>query len=284
MKVIVTGGSGQLGQAFAALTDSSASQLIILESHVLDVTNPTQVHSIFQQARPDVVIHTAAYTAVDAAEAAPEEAFRVNVIGTRNIAAACLNYGSKLVYLSTDYVFDGQQSWPYTEFDRPNPLNVYGRSKLEGELIAARICPRLFVVRTSWLYGDGHNFVRTMLKLAREREYLTVVNDQTGTPTYAADLAQGIMALIKTDGFGTYHMSNSGYCTWCDFAKEILRLAGMTTVVQPVTTDAFAATALRPHYSVLRNYMLELSGGDYFRCWQEALADYIAKTPLLFFE
>lgn len=280
MKIIVTGGAGQLGRAFAALAGSFAGQLVILESHALDVTNLAQVHSIFHQVRPDAVIHAAAYTAVDAAEAAPEEAFRVNVIGTRNIAAACLQYDSKLVYLSSDYVFDGRQSRPYTEFDCPNPLNVYGRSKLEGEFIAARICPRLFIVRTSWLYGDGHNFVRTILKLAREREYLTVVNDQTGTPTYAADLAQGIMTLIETDGFGTYHLSNGGYCTWYDFAKEILRLADLPTVVQPVSTGAFAAAALRPRYSVLRNYMLELSGGDYFRCWQEALADYIAKTPL----
>lgn len=131
------------------------------------------------------------------------------------------------------------------------------------------------------MYGDGHNFVRTILKLAREREYLTVVNDQVGTPTYTADLAQGILALIETDGFGTYHMSNNGYCTWYDFAKEILKLANITTVVHPVTTEEFGATALRPRYSVLRNYMLELSGGDYFRSWQDALADYIAKTPLL---
>lgn len=137
MKVVVTGGSGQLGQAFAALTDSFAGQLVILGSHAMDVTSPAQVNSVFQQARPDVVIHAAAYTAVDAAEEVPEEAFRVNVIGTRNIAAACLDYGSKLVYLSTDSVFDGQQNRPYTEFDRPNPLNIYGRSKLEGELIAA---------------------------------------------------------------------------------------------------------------------------------------------------
>lgn len=275
MKIIVTGGYGQLGRAFSALKDSSAGQMMILGSREMDVTNSCQVNSYFAQIRPEVVIHAGAYTAVDAAETAPDQVFKINVIGTRNIAAACLNYDSKMVYLSSDYVFDGEQGRPYTEFDHPHPLNVYGSSKWEGELIAARICPKLFIVRTSWLYGEGRNFVQTILKLAKEREYLTVINDQTGTPTYAADLAQGILSLIRTDGFGTYHMSNSGYCTWYDFAKEIVRITGLPTAVQPITTGEFAAVALRPKYSVLRNYMLELSGGDYFRCWQDALADYI---------
>ncbi|SMD13412.1 dTDP-4-dehydrorhamnose reductase [Sporomusa malonica] len=275
MKIIVTGGYGQLGRAFVALADSFAGQMFFFSSCDLNVTIPYQVNRLFNQIRPDVVIHTGAYTAVDAAETAQDEAFRVNVAGTRNIAAACLNHDSKMVYLSSDYVFDGKQNLPYTEFDQPNPINVYGRSKLEGELIAARICPRLFIIRTSWLYGEGRNFVRTILKLAQERKELTVVNDQIGTPTYTADLAQGIMSIIETGEFGTYHMSNNGYCTWYDFAKEILRLAGLSTGVQPITTSEFAATALRPRYSVLRNYMLELSGGDYFRCWQDALADYI---------
>ncbi len=277
MRIIVTGGAGQLGRAFAALAGSFAGQLIILGSTALDVTNPGQIESLFGQFRPDAVVHAGAYTAVDAAEKAPDQAFRINVIGTRNIAAACLNHGSKMVYISSDYVFDGRQSRPYTEFDRPNPLNVYGSSKWEGELIAARICPRLFIVRTSWLYGEGRNFVRTIVKLAQARDTLTVVNDQTGTPTYAADVAAGIMSIIATDSYGTYHMANTGCCTWCEFAGEIIRLAGLTATVQPITTAQFAAAALRPRYSALRNYMLEMSGGHTFRAWQEALADYLAK-------
>ncbi|MDF2569578.1 MAG: rmlD 2 [Sporomusa sp.] len=277
MKIIVTGGCGQLGRAFAALADQFAGQMVLLSSRDLDVTNPYQVNGLVNQTRPDVVIHTGAYTAVDAAETAQDEAFRVNVVGTRNIAAACLNYSSKMVYLSSDYVFDGNQGMPYIEFDRPNPLNVYGRSKLEGELIAARICPKLFIVRTSWLYGDGHNFVRTILKLAQARKVLTIVNDQTGTPTYTVDLVQGIMSIIETNEFGTYHMSNNGSCTWYDFAKEILKLTGLQTDVQPITTGEFAAAAVRPKYSVLRNYMLELGKGDYFRGWQDALAAYLLK-------
>lgn len=275
MKIIVTGGTGQLGRAFALLADSFEGRIVTLGSRELDVTIPNQINSIFNQIRPDAVVHAGAFTAVDVAEASPMQAFKINVVGTRNIAAACLSYNSKMVYLSSDYVFDGRQNQPYTEFDRPNPINVYGRSKWEGELIAARICPRLFIIRTSWLYGDGRNFVRTILKLAQEKEYLTVVNDQTGTPTYTSDLVQGIMSIIKTDGFGTYHMSNNGYCTWFDFAKEIVKLAGLATPIQPVCTQEFAAPALRPCYSVLRNYMLELSVGDKFRSWQEALADYL---------
>ncbi|WP_425060471.1 dTDP-4-dehydrorhamnose reductase [Sporomusa carbonis] len=275
MKIIVTGGTGQLGRAFAALRDGYDDQIFCLSSRELDVTNPYQVNSLFNQLQPDAVIHAGAYTAVDKAETNADEAFRVNVVGTRNIAAACLSHDSKLVYISTDYVFDGKHGRPYTEFDQPNPLNVYGKSKLEGEKIAARICHQLFIVRTSWLYGEGHNFVRTILKMARERDFLTIVNDQTGTPTYSIDLARAIMSLVDTCEFGTYHMSNKGQCTWYEFAKEILRLAGLDAEVKPITTAEFALIASRPRYSVLRNYMLELTGGDCFRSWQEALADYI---------
>ncbi|HWR41618.1 dTDP-4-dehydrorhamnose reductase [Sporomusa sp.] len=277
MKIIVTGGTGQLGRAFADLSEPSNAQILCLSSREMDVTNPHQVNSVFNQVQPDVVIHAGAYTAVDAAEKEADAAFRVNVVGTRNIAAACLHYHSKLVYISTDYVFDGKYNRPYTEFDQTNPLNVYGRSKLEGEKIAARICPQLFIIRTSWLYGEGHNFVRTILRLAKEREYLTIVNDQTGSPTYTADLAQGILSLVDTHEFGTYHMSNNGQCTWYEFAKEILRLAGRSIEVKPITTAEFAMSASRPQYSVLRNYMLELTSGDYFRSWQEGLNDYINK-------
>jgi dTDP-4-dehydrorhamnose reductase len=276
MKMIVTGGTGQLGRAFSDLIDTDDIQIFSFSSHELDVTNPHQINHIFNEVQPDVVIHAGAYTAVDAAETHADIVFRVNVVGARNIAAACLRYDSKLVYVSTDYVFDGKNNRPYTEFDQPNPLNIYGRSKLEGEIIAARICPRLFIVRTSWLYGEGHNFVRTILKLAKEREYLTIVNDQTGSPTYTVDLAQGILSLVNTFEFGTYHMSSNGQCTWYDFAREILRLAGQNIEVRPINTAEFALPAVRPAYSVLRNYMLELTCGDYFRSWQAGLRDYMS--------
>lgn len=275
MKLLVTGGTGQLGRAFAFLRDGSAHQFFLLSSREMDITDPQTISACFEAIRPDAVIHAAAYTAVDQAETEVDNAFRINVVGTRNIAAACLKYDSKMVYVSTDYVFDGSQAKPYTEFDKPNPLNVYGKTKLEGEIIAATICPRLFIVRSSWLYGDGHNFVRSILKLAQQQPLLTVVNDQTGTPTYAVDLARGILSLISSDDFGAYHMSNNGQCTWYEFAATILRLADSQTKVQPITTAELSRPAARPRYSTLRNYMLELTGGDYFRPWEIALADYI---------
>lgn len=275
MKILITGGTGQLGKAFSELTAAADVQIFSFAARELDVTDTQQLRTSFNLIRPDVVIHAGAFTAVDAAESQADAVFKVNVIGTRNVAAACLHYGCELIYISTDYVFDGKSSQPYTEFDQPNPLNIYGRSKLEGEIIAARICPRLYIVRTSWLYGLGHNFVRTVLKLAKEREYLTIVNDQTGSPTNSLDLAQGIMTLLNTWSYGTYHMSNNGQCTWYEFAREIVRLTGRNIDVRPISTADLALPAARPVYSVLRNYMLELAGGDYFRPWQEGLQAYI---------
>ncbi|MDT8899716.1 dTDP-4-dehydrorhamnose reductase [Anaeroselena agilis] len=275
MRLLITGGNGQLGRAFAALASMPDCQVLPLNSQELDVTDPRQLEDRFTKFPPDAVVHAGAYTAVDQAELEIDKAFRVNVVGTGNVAAACLKFCSKMVYISTDYVFDGSQNKPYTEFDRPNPLNVYGRTKLEGELLAARICPRLFVVRTSWLYGDGRNFVRTILKLAQEQASLSIVNDQTGTPTYAMDLARGILSLIAGAGYGTYHMSNSGQCTWYEFAAAILRLAGANVTIKPVSTAESSRPAVRPRYSTLRNYMQELTGGDCFRPWEAALADYI---------
>ncbi|QDR82788.1 dTDP-4-dehydrorhamnose reductase [Sporomusa termitida] len=277
MKMLITGGTGQLGRAFSELTNIADVQLFSFSSRELNVTDTQQIRTIFNQIRPDAVIHAGAFTAVDAAESQADAAFKVNVTGTRNIAAACLHYSSKLIYISTDYVFDGKSSHPYTEFDQPNPLNIYGRSKLEGEKIAARICPRLYIVRTSWLYGLGHNFIHTILKLAKEREFLTIVNDQIGSPTNSLDLAQGIMTLVHTWDYGTYHMSNKGQCTWHEFAREIVRLTGQSVDIRPISTAELALPAARPAYSVLRNYMLELAGGDYFRSWQEGLQDYIKK-------
>lgn len=275
MKVLITGGNGQLGRAFAALADTPAFRFFPFNSQELDVTNPQQLEDRINNIRPDAVVHAGAYTAVDQAETDVDRAFRVNVVGTRNVAAACLKYSSKMVYISSDYIFDGAQNEPYTEFDRPNPLNVYGRTKLEGEMIAARICPRLFIVRSSWLYGDGRNFVRTILKLAQEQVPLNIVNDQTGTPTYALDLAGGILSLVGSDQFGTYHMSNGGQCTWYEFAAAILQLAGAKAEIKPVSTAESSRPALRPRYSTLRNYMLELTGGDHFRPWEAALSDYL---------
>lgn len=275
MKIIVTGGNGQLGRAFRQLADESL-QIVPVDIDVLDITDQRQVLEYIAAEKPYAVVHGAAITNVDGAESDPDTAYRVNAIGTQNIAAACLAQGCKMVYVSTDYVFAGDQTEAYTEFMPTKPLSVYGRSKLAGEELAQRICPRLFIARTAWLYGDGNNFVRTMLRLGREKDRLQVVDDQTGSPTYAKDLAEAVLRLLPTEHYGTYHMTNNGSCTWYEFAKAILSKAGIATPIDPVTTEAFPRPAHRPAHSVLRNYMLELTIGDPFRSWQDALQEYLA--------
>lgn len=274
VKILVTGGNGQLGRALAH-TVKQADTMLTVDIDQLDVTCAANVEQVISEFQPDAVIHGAAYTNVDLAESDRDKAYRLNVIGTQNIASACLRHNAKLVYVSTDFVFDGAKQEPYVEFDSPNPASIYGKTKWEGELLAARICPRLFIARTAWLYGDGHNFVRTILRLTREQDCLRVVNDQTGTPTNANDLAAALLRLIKTEAYGTYHMSNNGQCTWYDFACAIARIKQIKTQIVPVTTADFPRPAPRPAYSVLRNYMLELTIGDQFRPWDEALAEYL---------
>ena len=281
MKILITGGKGQLGRAFAALADNSdyyGCQFFAYDVEEMDVLNAAQVLNTISSLKPNAVIHAAAYTQVDRAETDEDAAFRLNVIGTQNVAAACLENNIKMVYVSTDYVFDGQKNRPYTEFDKTNPLSVYGRTKLWGEKIAAQITPRLFIARTAWLYGDGANFVKTMVRLSKERDCIRVVNDQAGAPTYAKDLAQNIMKLIDTHHYGTYHMTNSGSCTWYEFAKEIFSLSGISTNLQPITTAEYPTAAVRPKNSVLENYMLKMISGAAFRDWREALATYLSES------
>ncbi|MDD3158343.1 dTDP-4-dehydrorhamnose reductase [Anaeromusa sp.] len=280
MKILVTGGNGQLGRAFQQMQAQTEHEIIARDVDCLDITNQAQVFAIMEKLRPDAVVHGAAYTQVDLAESREDDAFRVNAVGTQNIAAACLEQNVKMVYVSTDYVFDGEKETAYVETDVVCPQSAYGRTKLAGEELAARICPRLFIARTAWLYGDGNNFVRTMRKLAAEKDELSVVHDQTGTPTYAVDLAQAILKLLPTAYYGTYHMTNSGQCTWYEFACEILRQSGSATPVRPVTTAEFVRPAKRPRHSVLRNYMLEQTIGDPFRPWQEGLAEYLRLEAL----
>lgn len=280
MKILVTGGNGQLGRAFQQLQAQTEHEIIAMDVDCLDITNQEQVFAVMEKLRPDAVVHGAAYTQVDLAESREDDAFRVNAVGTQNIAAACLEHNAKMVYVSTDYVFDGEKETAYVETDAVCPQSAYGRTKLAGEELAARICPRLFIARTAWLYGDGNNFVRTMRKLAAEKDELCVVHDQTGTPTYAVDLAQAILKLLPTAHYGTYHMTNGGQCTWYEFACAILRQSGSATPIRPVTTAEFVRPAKRPRHSVLRNYLLEQTIGDPFRPWQEALEAYLRQEAL----
>lgn len=273
MKILVTGAKGQLGIEVAK--QSGEHDLILAGREDLDITDARQVSSCLREVKPDAVIHCAAYTNVDGAESDEEGAFRVNVVGAQNMAAGCLETGARLVYVSTDYVFDGTKQGLYREFDPVNPQTVYGRTKWQGEELVRQILGRHYIVRTAWLYGEGKNFVRTMLQLAEKQHTLRVVADQVGTPTSTVDVAQAIYRLLDSDAYGTYHASCQGQCSWYDFACEIFRQAGEQVQVLPVTTAEFPRPAKRPAYSVLDNYMLRMTVGDPMRSWQEALAEYI---------
>lgn len=275
MKILVTGANGQLGREIAR--QGSEHELALTDYDVLDITNAVAVMSYFREVKPQAVIHCAAYTNVDGAEADVDGAFRVNVIGAQNIAAGCLEVGARMVYVSTDYVFSGQKQEPYREFDSVSPQSVYGHTKWQGEEIVRQILGRHYIVRTAWLYGNGNNFVRTMLKLAETNDNLRVVHDQVGTPTSTVDLARTIFKLLASDAYGTYHATCQGQCSWYEFACEIFRQAGNKIAIIPVTTDEFPRPAKRPAHSVLDNYMLRMSVGDPMRTWQETLAEYLNK-------
>ena len=273
MKILVTGAKGQLGTEVAK--QGNEHELILAGRGDLDITDARKVTSCLQELKPDAVIHCAAYTNVDGAESDEDGAFRVNVVGAQNLAAGCLEIGARLVYVSTDYVFDGTKQGVYREFDPVNPQTVYGRTKWQGEELVRQILGRHYIVRTAWLYGEGKNFVRTMLQLAEKQHTLKVVADQIGTPTSTVDVTRAIYRLLDSDAYGTYHASCQGQCSWYDFACEIFRKAGKQVQVLPVTTAEFSRPAKRPAYSVLDNYMLRMTVGDLMRSWQEALAEYI---------
>ncbi len=284
MKVLVTGANGQLGTDLCiALRDF---ELVPLTHKDIEVTDMNSVEAVCSKHKPDVIINTAAYIRVDDCEVDPDKAFSVNAIGARNMAVVAQDIGAKLVHISTDQVFGGESTpvnVPLTEFDSPSPPNVYGRSKLGGELFVQRFCRRHFVVRTGGLFGvagssgKGGNFVETIIRLATERSELEVVNDWIMSPAYAKDLAQKIAQLVSTRYYGIFHIANRGACSWYEFAREIVHLSGLTTPVTPITPDQYPQKARRPRYSVLDNYHLRLLGLDDMRPWRNALIDYMKK-------
>lgn len=279
MKVLITGGKGQLGVDTASVFQQRDWEVFAFGRDMLDITKGEQVMEVVQSVRPDVVIHAAAYTQVDQAEQDVDSAYLVNAYGTRNVAVASEKVKAKLVYISTDYVFDGTVSEPYNEFAPTNPQSVYGKSKLAGESFVRELSSRFFIVRTSWVYGlYGNNFVKTMLKLAKERNELAVVYDQVGSPTYTVDLACFLAELVRTELYGTYHASNSGQCSWYEFAKVIFEEAGLKHVsVHPVTTEQFKRPAPRPAFSVMDHMAIRLNGLQDLRPWREALRDFLAR-------
>lgn len=275
MKVLVTGANGQLGFDVIKRLNELHDEPIGADRDEFDITDKKSTEDFILALKPDAVVHCAAYTAVDKAEDDSENCRKVNVDGTENIALACRECGAKLVYISSDYVFGGVGTQPL-ETDSPTaPQNVYGKTKLGGEE-KAKICEKHFIIRTSWVFGiNGGNFVRTMLRLADTHDSLTVVDDQTGSPTYTPDLARLICDMIKTEKYGTYHASNEGYCTWAQFASEIMRQGKKSTRIIPCTTAEYPAKALRPENSRLSKRCLDEAGFAHLPEWQDALTRFL---------
>ncbi len=275
-KIIITGCNGQLGRAMnIELAPHSDLELINTDVAELDITKIDEVVNFVREVKPYAIVNCAAYTAVDKAESDWDLAYKINAIGPRNLSIAASDANAKLIHVSTDYVFDGNASVPYVEFDRPNPQGAYGKTKLEGENFVKQFANRFMTFRTAWLYGDGKNFVKTMLRLSEDHDEVKVVYDQVGSPTSATELAKAIVSQMFTDNYGTFHATCEGSCSWADFTKEIYRLAGKTTKVTPITAKEFGAAAPRPAFSILENYMLKLTSDYMFADWHDAIEVYM---------
>ena len=293
MKILITGCKGQLGRelqrqlreegcVLGPLPERLQKATVIpVDVEELDITDRDEVVAFVRRMEPDVIINCAAYTNVDGCESHTEDAFKVNALGPRNLAIAAQKVGAKLVHVSTDYVFSGKENGgvPLDESALPAPVSAYGRTKLLGEQYVRQFCPRSFVVRTAWLYSHtGKNFVFTMVNAGRKLGALTVVNDQLGNPTNAADLAHHLLKLAVSSEYGTYHCTGEGVCSWYDFACEIIRLSGVKATVAPCTSAEYAAAhpdaASRPAWSALENRMLACTVGNEMRPWQEALTEF----------
>lgn len=285
MKVAIIGANGQLGSDLCKVW--TQEEIISLTHQELDVANQQKVSELFGTLRPDIIINTAAYHKVDECEENPEKSFLINGAGSYYVAEAANKVDAVYVFISTDYVFDGQKKTPYVESDCPNPLSVYGASKVAGEQLTRIACPNHFIIRSTGLYGvaasraKGGNFVDKMIQLSKEKDELRVVNDQVLTPTYTVDLAKKMAELLKTKNYGTYHITSSGYCSWYDFTREIFKLADIKTKLSPTTSDEFKTRAKRPAYSVLENNHLKKIGLKDLRPWQEALKDYLKEKGVI---
>ncbi len=276
MKILLTGSNGQLGTDF--LRASGPEHEVVAHDLDLDITDRAVVATRVAEVAPDIVVNAAAYTNVDGAEADELNAYRVNALGPQNIALACQAAGVPMLHVSTDFVFSGDATVPYTEFDRPDPTGVYGKSKYAGEQYVTGLLDRYYICRTSWLYGvGGPNFVKTMLKAGRERPEVKVVDDQEGSPTYSLDLARKLLEIIETGAYGVYHLSNRGSITWNRFTKDIFEIAGLDTPVLPISTAELARPAPRPRFSTMRGLALELQGIPPMRPYREALEEFILR-------
>jgi dTDP-4-dehydrorhamnose reductase len=277
VKVLVTGVKGQLGYDIVNECQKRQIEAIGVDIEEMDITNAQQVNYVIKEAKVDAVIHCAAWTAVDKAEDEVELCRKVNRDGTDNIAKVCKELNIPMMYFSTDYVFNGLGEEPWNEYDHREPLNIYGQTKYEGELIVEKL-PKHFIIRISWVFGlNGNNFIKTMLRLGKERGEVSVVNDQIGSPTYTYDLAKLCVDMILTEEYGTYHATNAGICSWYEFACEIFKQAEMNVKVNPVDSNAFPAKAKRPSNSRMNKTELDKHGFKRLPTWQDALSRYLKK-------
>jgi len=280
MVVLVTGATGQLGQSLQFIAPKFPEiDFVFCSSSDLDITNLESCQAVFLKIKPNYCINAAAYTAVDKAESESEKSHLINVIGTQNLAAVCKEYSTVLLHISTDFVFDGNATKPYTENEIPNPTGVYGQTKLDGEKAIQDTFENYYIIRTSWVYSQfGNNFMKTMLRLASERDSISIVNDQIGTPTNAVDLAEVLVHIILadnrqpiTDNFGIYNFSNEGQCSWYDFAKKIFEINNCTIDLKPIPTSSFPTPAKRPKYSVLDKSKIKSTFEIQIKSWEESL-------------
>lgn len=280
-KIIVTGCNGQLGRAINQVyANSTEYECVNTDVAELDITNIDEVTKLVAEVKPYAIINCAAHTNVDACETDVDNAYKINAIGPRNLSIAATQNNAKLVHISTDYVFGGDAASPYLEFDPTGPKSMYGKTKLAGENFVKEFAKEHFIIRTAWLYGDGKNFVKTMLRLSESNDKVRVVCDQFGSPTSAIELAKAIAYLLPTDNYGLFHGTCEGSTNWADFTKEIFRLAGKNTFVEAISSEEYSANAKaivapRPSYSILENYMLKLTTNYRFAQWEDAIAEYI---------
>lgn len=276
MRVLVTGVKGQLGHDVMNELAKRGYEGIGVDIDEMDITDPVSVDKVITEAHVEAVVHCAAYTAVDAAEDHVELCRKVNAYGTENIAKVCKKLDLKMVYISTDYVFDGQGTRPWEPDDERHPLNVYGQTKYEGELAVQNNLDKFFIVRIAWVFGvNGKNFIKTMLQLGETRDEINVVNDQIGSPTYTLDLSVLLVDMLETEKYGFYHATNEGLCTWYEFAVEIFKQAGMDVKVNPVDSSQFPAKAKRPSNSRMDKSKLDANGFKRMPAWQDALKRYL---------
>lgn len=278
MKILVTGYNGQLGYDVVKRGEKQGLEMQGIGIEDLDITNESAVYEFVDNVKPDAIIHCAAYTAVDKSEDDKELCWNVNVEGTKYLATAAQKLNAKFVYISTDYVFDGEGTHAFVETDAPNPVGYYGLTKYEGEKVVRSLIDNNFIVRISWVFGiNGNNFINTMIRLGETRNELSVVGDQIGSPTYTYDLARLLVDMVVTEKYGTYHATNEGFCSWAEFAQEIFEIAGQDVKVNSITTEEYPTRAVRPKNSRMSKQKIIDNGFEPLQDWKKATKHYITQ-------